>query len=149
MDSVSRFRSGPQGLYVVDGQAILRYTLEADGQLLMGWWLPGSTIEQVKLGFLELQRLLAVHRCPALLTDASAYVGDWSELIPWAGYEVLPAAMTTGLRYLAAVWPSDPANSLALYRWQAETQGVLQHRIFHDLASAHAWVLEALRSDAA
>jgi len=132
--------------YTADRTPVLRYELEQAGQVLHVEWQYGPGIDDVKQGFLELARLLRENRTPVLLSDSNHYEGDWSELIPWVRYEVLPTAIDHGLRYLVDVLPSDPASSLAIFSWREETRDVLQHEVFHSLDAARQWIREQLLS---
>ncbi len=122
------------------GAIILRYEFESDNQVLHVEWRHGPVVDDVKLGFLTVARLLAENRCPFVLSDSKYSVGDWSELIPWVRYEFLPLVISSGVRYLVDVLPIDPANSFSVHSWHEQTRGVLQHKIFTSLASARAWI---------
>ena len=130
-----------------NGAPILRYAVEEAGQVLHVEWQRDSPIDDVKLGFLELGRLLRENDCSVLLSSSDQFVGDWSDLIPWVRYEFLPAALVHGLRYLADVIPADAASSFSVYSWREETRGLLYHEAFDSLDSARGWVREMLRRE--
>ena len=123
-------------IYAPNGVPILRYEVEADGRALHVEWQSGPPLDDVKLGFIELARLLRENRCPVLLSDSNDSTGDWSELIPWVRYEFLPLALAGGLRYLIDVLPLDPASSFSVNSWRNQTRGLLHHEVFTSLSAA-------------
>ena len=127
-------------IYAANGAPILRYELELQGRALHVEWQSGSPLDDVKLGFMEVVRLLRETGCPVLLSDSDYFVGDWSDLIPWVRYEFLPLALASGLRYLVDVLPIDPASSFSVYSWREQTHGLLHHEVFNTLGAARQWI---------
>jgi hypothetical protein len=147
MKQIATLGFPPSGWFcVANGAPVLRYEVENAGQVLHVEWQPGSPNEEVKLGFLEIVRLLQTTKCTVLLSDSNHFVGDWSELIPWVRYEFLPLALQQGLRYMADVLPIDPANSFSIYTWREETRGVVRHEVFSSLGAARQWVTAQLKA---
>ncbi len=122
------------------GTPIIRYETEFQGRVLHIEWQPGPPLEDVKIGFNAVARLIRETGCGIVLSDSNGVLGDWSELIPWIRYDFLPAALDAGLRHLVDVLPLDPANSFSVHAWREQTRGLVQHDVFSGIAMARQWL---------
>lgn len=119
-------------------------SIEEGGQLLVGRWVGHCTPDTVVTGMRAAIELLTVNPCRAILSDGSCATGDWSDLVPWMQYDMLPRLIATGVRYVANVRSSDPAGRLAHQQYAQHAAQYLTIRLFDQLEPARIWLREML-----
>lgn len=127
-----------------DGQLLVSVSIEENGRLLVGRWHGHCTAEMVQYGMLRMLPTLERYRCVAVLSDGSAASGDWSELLPWMQYELLPRVVRAGVRFAANVRGENPASRLAHQEYAHRAGRYLGMRLFDDTATARAWLQQML-----
>lgn len=135
-------------LFDDQGKPLGCMTLEEDGQILVGRWLGHCTPEAVMAGVRELLAVLRRHPCRAVLSDGSAAVGDWSDLIAWMQYEVVPQLVELGVQFAANVRSTDPAGRLAHQEYARVATQYVNLRLFDDPRAARQWLLKMLTEEA-
>jgi hypothetical protein len=131
-----------------NGDLIGLMNMEENGQLLVGRWLCHCTPEAVVAGMKTALELLALHPCRAVLSDGSAASGDWSDLVPWMQYDLLPRALAAGVRLIANVRSPDPASRLAHQDYARHAAQYVQIKLFDDAGLARRWLREQLAASA-
>ena len=87
--------------------------------------------------------LAFVTRHPTLycsLSDSTHVSGDWLDLLPWLGYELLPALQQTNIRAAAFLAPTDPSTRLGITSFMRAAQGVFPAQLFEREADARRWL---------
>ncbi len=120
--------------------------IEENGQLLVGRWLCESTPANLVTGMGVALELLRYHPCRAILSDGSEATGDWSDMLAWVQYEVLPQAVSLGVRFVANVRNLDPAGRLAHQKYAQHASNFLTIGIFDDPVVARNWLRPLLRT---
>ncbi len=112
--------------------------------MLVGRWVGHCTPEAVAKGMHIALDLLALHPCRAILSDGSGATGDWSDLVPWMQYDMLPRLVELGVQLVANVRSPDPAGRLAHQEYARFAAQYLQIRLFDDPQSAREWLRQEL-----
>ena len=122
--------------------------IEEDGQLLVGRWSGYCTSEaiqeSVRLG-MEMITMSTKQPPRAVLSDGSAAMGDWLDLVPWMQYDLMPRLIQAGIQFIANVRSADPAGRLAHQDYARVAAQYLKIRLFDDAASARQWLQQMLR----
>ncbi len=126
------------------GELIGLMNIEEHGQLLVGRWVGHCTPDAVVKGMRVAHEMLTLQPCPAILSDGSAAVGDWSDLIPWMQYDMLPRLVETGVRFIANVRSPDPASRIAHQNYAQFASRYLTIRLFDEPGQAREWLHQLL-----
>jgi hypothetical protein len=121
--------------------------IEESESLLVGQWVTYCTPEVVVMGMRLALEMLIAHPCRAILSDGSAATGDWSDLVPWMQYDMLPRLVSSGVRYIANVRSLDPAGRLAHQAYASYAAQYLTIRLFDDPQTARVWLRQQLAAD--
>ncbi|WP_210487043.1 hypothetical protein [Rufibacter aurantiacus] len=87
--------------------------------------------------YLNLQKEM---HCPRLLNDKSDVTGEWEEANDWLEFEWKPDLAETGLKYMAMVLSRDMHDQAAARDLQRRLSSNIIVSLFHDLATAKAWL---------
>lgn len=82
-----------------------------------------------------------------MLSDGSTTLGDWSELLPWMQYDLLPRLVAVGIRYTANVRSPDAAARLAHVAYSHVANQHLRNEMFDEVEAARTWLLAQIASD--
>ena len=127
-----------------DGALLGFITIEESSELLVGRWLGHCTPETVVTGMSLALRLLSHYPCRAVLSDGSGATGDWSDLVPWMQYDMLPRLVEAGVQFIANVRSPDPAGRLAHQEYARHAAQHLTIRLFDEPQSAREWLRQEL-----
>lgn len=119
-------------------------TIEENRQLLVGRWVGHCTPDAVVTGMRTALDMLTLYPCRAVLSDGSGATGDWSDLVPWMQYDMLPRLVEAGVRFIANVRSPDPAGRLAHQDYARFASQYLRIRLFDEPRSAHDWLRQEL-----
>jgi hypothetical protein len=131
----------------IEGEPIGSISFEHDDQIMVGHWTGHCTPERVVTGLRAGIAQLHQHPCRAVLSDGSGARGDWSDLLSWMQYDLLPQLLTSGVRYVAAVRSADPSGRLAHQDYARFAAQFVNIRLFDDAAQARKWLHERLAEE--
>ncbi len=115
-----------------------------ENDILLGRWVGYCTPETVVTGMETALQLLTAHPCRGIISDGSMAMGDWSELVAWMQYDMLPRVVSSGVRYIANVRSPDPASRLAHQAYARVAAQIVTIRLFDDPRLARQWLREML-----
>ncbi len=133
-------------VFTAAGELLGYMSLEEGGQLLVGRWVGDFDAEKVEAAIhVTLNMIPPGLQCRAVLTDGSGATGDWSELVPWMQYDMLPRLVELGVNLVAKVRSADPSARLAHQDYARFAARYISIRLFDDPHSARAWLRHGSR----
>ena len=107
---------------------------------LLADWRGNQDLVSVKLGALELLRLMPLQRCHKILNDNALVTNMWSEAAEWGGTEWFPSMTAAGLQYFAWVYSPNLYSRLSTDLTLQFTVGNPVVATFDDMDTAKAWL---------
>jgi hypothetical protein len=130
------------------GEVLGSIQIEPDLQLLIGHWQCDANPENIAVGLNAALEIVQHFRCRAIISNGTEGTGDWSDMLPWLQYQMLPDLLRHGIQFVANVSSSDPGGRLAHQKLAQQAAGILTLRLFDNLASARAWLEPLLKTAA-
>ena len=131
-------------VFTTTGELLGFMSIEEGGQLLVGRWVGDFNAEKVEAAIRVSLDMVPLGPCRAVLTDGSGATGDWSELVPWMQYDMLPRLVELGVNLVAKVRSADPSARLAHQDYARFAARYISIRLFDDPHSARTWLRQML-----
>jgi hypothetical protein len=124
----------------VQGRTFLKIEYDQENNWIYCNWIGYISLDSIVSGTTALLNMIQETQCPYLLNDNRELLGPWDKANDFLENEVIPKAISLGLRYMSHVLAPNIAGALSAQDFHRRVDNKFDMHLFGDMEKAKNWL---------